>query len=52
MKSFKGFLIEEQGRGTLTASGKTGVKGLNKSHIDLDKDDDLHKFKKTLGHKD
>lgn len=29
-----------------------GVKGLNKSHIDLDKDDDLHKFKKTLGHKD
>jgi hypothetical protein len=29
-----------------------GVKGLNKSHIDLDKDDDLHKFKKTLGHRD
>jgi hypothetical protein len=29
-----------------------GVKGLNKSHIDLDKDEDLHKFKKTLGHKD
>jgi hypothetical protein len=29
-----------------------GVKGLNKSHVDLDKDDDLHKFKKTLGHKD
>lgn len=28
-----------------------GVKGLNKSHIDLDKDEDLHKFKKTLGHK-
>jgi len=27
-----------------------GVKGLNKSHIDLDKDEDLHKFKKTLGH--
>ena len=24
MKSFRGFLIEEQGRGTLTASGKTG----------------------------
>jgi hypothetical protein len=27
-----------------------GVKGLNKSHIDLDKDSDLHSFKKTLGH--
>ena len=29
-----------------------GVKGLDKSHIDLDKDEDLGKFKKTLGHKD
>ena len=29
-----------------------GVKGLNKSHVDLDKDEDLHNFKKTLGHKD
>jgi len=27
-----------------------GVKGLNKSHIDLDKDEDMEKFKKTLGH--
>jgi len=27
-----------------------GVKGLNKSHIDLDKDSHLHEFKKTLGH--
>jgi hypothetical protein len=29
-----------------------GIKGLNKSHVDLDKDEDLHKFKKTLGHKE
>ena len=28
-----------------------GVKGLNKSHIDLDNDEHLNKFKKTLGHK-
>lgn len=28
-----------------------GVKGLNKSHVDLDKDSDIHAFKKTLGHK-
>jgi hypothetical protein len=28
-----------------------GVKGLNKSHIDLDKDEHLNAFKKTLGHK-
>jgi len=28
-----------------------GVKGLNKSHIDLDNDEHLEKFKKTLGHK-
>ncbi len=29
-----------------------GVNGLNKSHVDLDKDEDLFNFKKTLGHKD
>ena len=29
-----------------------GVKGLNKSHVDLDNDEHLHKFKKTLGHND
>jgi hypothetical protein len=29
-----------------------GTKGLNKSHVNLDKDEDLHKFKKTLGHKE
>lgn len=28
-----------------------GVKGLNKSHVDLDRDSDIHEFKKTLGHK-
>jgi hypothetical protein len=28
-----------------------GVKGLNKSHVDLDKDEHLESFKKTLGHK-
>jgi hypothetical protein len=27
-----------------------GVKGLNKSHVDLDKDEHIHAFKKTLGH--
>ena len=29
-----------------------GKKGLNKSHVDLDKDEDLFAFKKTLGHQD
>jgi hypothetical protein len=29
-----------------------GKKGLNKSHIDLDNDEHLFAFKKTLGHKD
>ena len=29
-----------------------GKKGLNKSKYDLDKDEDLFNFKKTLGHKD
>ena len=29
-----------------------GKKGLNKSHVDLDKDEDLFSFKKSLGHKD
>lgn len=29
-----------------------GKKGLNKSHIDLDRDEDLFAFKKTLGHED
>ena len=27
-----------------------GVKGLNKSHVDLDNDEHIHAFKKTLGH--
>ena len=29
-----------------------GVKGLDKSSVDLDKDEHLHAFKKTLGHSD
>jgi len=29
-----------------------GKGGLNKSHVDLDKDEDLFSFKKSLGHKD
>lgn len=40
MKSFRSYLIPD------------GTKGLNKSHVNLDKDEDLHKFKKTLGHKE
>jgi len=29
-----------------------GVNGLKTSHVDLDRDEDLHAFRKTLGHKD
>ena len=47
--------IREKQKGNKTARTVAfhpdGVKGLNKSHVDLDKDSDIHEFKKTLGHK-
>ena len=48
--------IREKQKGNKTARTvmfqPDGVRGLNKSTFDLDKDEDLFKFKKTLGHKD